>query len=125
MRDKYYDPDGEHGVNLDTPFKTLRKAIRCQRCGTLGISVYAQPYCNSGPQPRHPYDNDPICRKCGSDDVNQWPLRLVDAACNERTSSLNVDYDDDSRCGTGGRFLGSGEWLFRSRCDDFCPSITY
>jgi hypothetical protein len=46
----------EHGVDLDTPFKTLGKRIRCQRCGTRGgergVSAYGQPYSNFEPQPR-------------------------------------------------------------------------
>lgn len=38
----------------------------CSRFDVLGISTYAQSCCNSEPQPRHHYDNDPICTECGS-----------------------------------------------------------
>lgn len=60
----------KHGVDLDTPLKTLGKAIRCKRCGTLGISAYAEPYNNLAPQPRHRNENGPICPVCGSNDVS-------------------------------------------------------
>jgi hypothetical protein len=69
----------QHGVDLDTPLKTLGRSIRCRRCGTFGVSAYAQPYDNLPPQPqRHRFDHGPICPACGSDDVHQWPLRLSD-----------------------------------------------
>jgi hypothetical protein len=63
----------KHGVDLDLPLKTLEKAIRCQRCGARGkdrgVSAYARPYTNLQPQPKHRNENDPICPRCGSDDV--------------------------------------------------------
>jgi len=67
-----------HGVDLDTPFKSLGRRIRCQRCGTFGISAYGQPYSNFEAQPRHRYEGDLICPRCGSDDVHKWPLRRSD-----------------------------------------------
>lgn len=65
-------------VDLDTPLKTLGKAIRCQRCGTLGVSAYGTPYNNLPPQPRHRMDDDPICPRCGSDDVQSRRMRTTD-----------------------------------------------
>jgi hypothetical protein len=58
----------KHGVNLDTPLRTS-VAIHCQRCGTRGVSAYGTPYNNLPPQPRHRMKDDPICPRCGSDDV--------------------------------------------------------
>jgi hypothetical protein len=59
----------KYRVDLDTPLKPLGNMIRCQRCGTRGVSAYGTPYNNLSPQPRHRMDNDPICPRCGSDDV--------------------------------------------------------
>jgi len=64
----------KHRVDLDIPLKTLEKAIRCQRCGARGkdrgVSAYGTPYSiGSKPQPRRIDENDPICPRCGSDDV--------------------------------------------------------
>lgn len=80
-KSRYFDTANwarEHGVSLDTPLKTLGKAIRCKRCGTLGISAYAEPYSNLQPQPHYHIENGPICPVCGSNDVHRWPLRLTD-----------------------------------------------
>jgi hypothetical protein len=72
----------KHGVDLDTPLKTLGNAIRCQRCGTRGgergVSAYAEPYSNYTHQPRRPKKGGPLCPRCGSEDVHRWPLRLSD-----------------------------------------------
>jgi hypothetical protein len=72
----------EHNVDLDTPFKTLGKRIRCQRCGSRGgergVGAYGQPYGTHPAQPRRPEKDDPICPRCGSDDVHTWPWRLTD-----------------------------------------------
>lgn len=69
----------EYGVDLDIPFKTLGTSIRCRRCGTLGVSAYAEPYGNLPPRPPAQYrDSDPICPECRSSDVHQWPLRTTD-----------------------------------------------
>lgn len=55
----------KHGVDLDTPLKTLGRGIRCQRCGTLGILVYAHPYDNLPPRPSPQHDEgDPVCPAC-------------------------------------------------------------
>jgi hypothetical protein len=67
-----------HGVDLDTPLKTLGKAIRCQRCGARAVSAYAEPYSNRVPQPRHRLDDDPICPVCGSDDVRRRRILTTD-----------------------------------------------
>lgn len=58
-----------HDVDLDIPLKTLGKAIRCQRCGTLGVGAYAEPYSNFQKQPRGTNPNGPVCPTCGSDNV--------------------------------------------------------
>lgn len=69
----------QHGVGLDTPLKTLGRSIRCRRCGTLGISAYAQPYDNLPPQPPFQHEEgDPICPRCGSDDVQSRRILTTD-----------------------------------------------
>ena len=74
---------GKHGVDLDVPLKTLEKAIRCQRCGTRGgdhgVGAYGQPYDNLPPQPRRRREkHEPICPRCGSDDVQTRPMKVSD-----------------------------------------------
>lgn len=68
----------EHGVDLDTPFKTLGKRIRCQRCGTRDVSAYGQPYGIHSPQPLQRIRDDPICPRCGSDDVQRRRMLTTD-----------------------------------------------
>jgi hypothetical protein len=72
----------EHGVNLDTPFKTLGKRIRCQRCGTRGgehgVSAYGQRHSSFETQPRQRMRDDAICPRCGSDDVQKRRMLTTD-----------------------------------------------
>ena len=68
----------KHNIDLDTPFKTLGKAIPCHRCGTRGVSAHAEPYRNSDSQPARRFADGPICPECGWDDVHVWPLRFSD-----------------------------------------------
>ena len=73
----------KHGVDLDIPLKTLQKAIRCQRCGARGkdrgVSAYGTPYSIPiKPQARCIDENDPICPRCGSDDVQIRPMQVRD-----------------------------------------------
>lgn len=58
-----------HGVDLDMPLRTLGRLIRCERCGTLGIAAYAQPYDNLPPLPHRIAEDGPVCPACGSSDV--------------------------------------------------------
>jgi hypothetical protein len=73
----------KHRVDLDVPLNTLEKAIRCQRCGARGddhgVSAYGTPYDNLPPQqPRQREKNDPVCPRCGSDDVQCRRMRVSD-----------------------------------------------
>jgi hypothetical protein len=55
--------------------RQVGKRMRCQQCGTRNVSARDKQYGIRSPQLRRPEKDDPICPRCGSDDVHTWPLR--------------------------------------------------